>query len=453
MNKIITAIGNPILNQKLKLEKNIKVIGNDIQYQEGIFEILEKEYNINFLILSEIISGELPIEKLIEKIKLINKDIKLIVILEDKKEELENILISKGVFKILYNNQIEINDLIKFINNVENNYNENEELKKEINNLKKLIIENNKINNEKLKTNNLEKNNFDKKEFIQNKKIKNNKNNFNIIKKNRLLKRLNIFYNKKIKKEKVENNKKEIISVSGPSGVGKSIIAINLAKTIMYEKNKVLIIDFDILNKSLHTILGVRKYPIKTDKKIKNMSVDNLSLDSINVENLNIEDFVIKINKRIDLISATDILFNNKEKIDTIKLEKILNKLKEKYNTIIIDTSSECFFNFTKTIIKLSNKNIFVTETNILEIKKAKELLNIYINQWKIDKNKFNILFNKYDKNCININLLKNIFCEFNIIGTLRYNAKYNKLINKNIKNNFNDKKIRNEYLKIKNNI
>ena len=89
---------------------------------------------------------------------------------------------------------------------------------------------------------------------------------------------------------------------------------------------------------------------------------------------------------------------------------------------------------------------------NILEIKKAKELLNIYINEWKISKDKFNILFNKYDKDCINLNLLKNIFSEFNIIGILKYNSKYNKLINKNITNFFHNKKIRNEYLNIKNN-
>lgn len=408
MKTVITAIGNKILNEILKKEEEIEVIGNDIQYQEGIFEILEKNNNIDFLILSEFIKGDLSIEKIVEKIKLINKDIKIIIILENKKEELENILIAKGIFKILYNNEIEINDFIKLIKKIENKNNENEELEREIKNLKKLIIENQKLN---INLNN-------------NKKI-------NIIKKDK---------NNKIN-ENNKNNKKEIISISGPSGVGKSIISINLAKSMSYQKNKILIIDFDILNNSLHTILGVKKYPLKIENKLNN------------INNLNIEDLIIKINKKIDLISATNLLFNTKEKIDLIKIEKIINKLKEIYNTIIIDTSSECFFDFTKIIIKLSNKNIFVTETNILEIKKAKELLNIYINEWKIDKMKFNILFNKYDKNCIDINLLKELFCEFNIIGTLKYNAKYNKLINKNIKSNLINKKIRDEYLKINKNI
>ena len=75
-----------------------------------------------------------------EKIKLINNNINIIIILENKKEELENILIAKGVYKILYNNEVEIKDF----NNLINKNNENEELKKEINNLKKLIIEDQK---------------------------------------------------------------------------------------------------------------------------------------------------------------------------------------------------------------------------------------------------------------------------------------------------------------------
>lgn len=401
MKKIITAIGNPILNEYLKKEEDIIVIGNDIQYQDGIFELLEKDNNINLIIISEIIIGENTIEKLIEKIKIINKNIKIIIILENKNEELENKLIAKGIIKIFYHNNIEINKFIKFIK--ENKENENEELKQEINDLKNLILENKKID---------EKN---KSKKINN-KIKNN-----------LFEKLNNKYlNKKIVKQE-----KEIISISGPNGSGKSIITVNLAKVMALKKEKILIIDFDILNNNIHTILGVKKHLIKNNYEIENL--------------------IIKVNKNIDLLSATEFLFGSKEKIDINKIENTINKLKEKYNKIIIDTSSECFFDFTKIIIKLSNKNIFVTDTNILEIKKAKELLNIYINNWKINKNKFNILFNKYNKESISINILKELFCEFNIIGFLKYNSKYNKLINKNNRFNLIDKKLKKEYLNLKN--
>ena len=134
MKKIITALGNPLLNDKLSEEKEFKILTKDIQYQDGIFEILEKEEKIDFLILSEILLGENKIKNLIEKIQEKNNQIKIIVILENKKEELENILYLKGVKKIYYNNEVEIEEIISFIKN--ENKEENEKIKNELENLK-----------------------------------------------------------------------------------------------------------------------------------------------------------------------------------------------------------------------------------------------------------------------------------------------------------------------------
>ena len=110
MNKIVTAIGNKNINLKLKQEEKIEVIGEDIQYEDGILELLEKEININFLIISEEIVNKNKLINLIEEIKIINKYIKIILILENKDEELENILFGKRIKKINYNNQMTKND-------------------------------------------------------------------------------------------------------------------------------------------------------------------------------------------------------------------------------------------------------------------------------------------------------------------------------------------------------
>ena len=59
-----------------------KINYKDVQYREAILEILEKEKNINLIILDEKIPGEINIEKLIEKIKLINEKINIIFFLE-----------------------------------------------------------------------------------------------------------------------------------------------------------------------------------------------------------------------------------------------------------------------------------------------------------------------------------------------------------------------------------
>ncbi len=419
MKKIITAMGNENLNQKLKKENIFEIVTEDIQYQEGILELLEKDNEIDFLILNELLPGNIDIRKLIEKIKLNNSNIKIILFLEKKNEELENYLYAKGIFKIFYHNQIEVKEMIELIQN--NSKNSNQEIKKEIDELKKILLEKNKKEN---KTNLFFKNN-----------AKNNKmnkfNNKNEIFKNNSNKIFNNNFHNNL-----ESKRKEIVCVSGTSGVGKSIFSINLAKSFMQEENKILIIDFDILNNSLHTILGIKKYPEKIKNRIKN----NNLLNEIKVEEL-----IIKINSKIDLISGINLLFDSKYKISSIKIKNILLKLKEKYNLIIIDTSSECFFDYTKEIMKNSNYNIFITEANLLEIKKAKNLLNVYIQEWEIPQNNFNILFNKYDQNSIDISVLKHIFSGFSILGKLSNNSQYNLIINKNSKKQL-EKNLQKEY-------
>lgn len=392
MKKIITALAEPQLNNELKKEKDFIVIGKDIKYQEGVIEILETEKEVDFLIISEALPGNEKIENLIEKIKQINNEVNIVIILENKKEELEKNLYSKNVYLILYN-KIEIKEIIKLIKNKKED--ENEKIKKEINDLKKIIIE-------------------------QNSKNKQNKK-------------------QKIKEVKELNSQKEIICILGSGGVGKSIFTVNLAKSLIYSKKKILIIDFDILNNSLHTILGVKKYSEKISKKIKE---NNLIKDKIGLKELK-----IKINKRIDLISGINLLFDSKYKINNIQFNNLFNDVKKFYDVIIIDTSSECFFNYTKDIIKKSNINIFIVEPNLLEIQKSKNILKIYKEEWNIDNNKINILFNKFNKNSIDINILKIIFSEYNIIGKIDINNKYNLIINKNA--NKIDKNIKKEYLKI----
>lgn len=158
MKKIITALQNEKVNQKLAENKNIKIMTNDIQYQEGIIEVLEIDSNIDFIIFSELLPGEIKIETLIEKIRQKNRNIKMIIILENKKEELENYLLAKGNIFIFYNNEITIEQLLKIIEEKSNQ----EKIEQELLEIKKIINkENNFLQEEKIEE---EKNYFLKKE-------------------------------------------------------------------------------------------------------------------------------------------------------------------------------------------------------------------------------------------------------------------------------------------------
>ena len=397
--KIITALENPKTNEKLKKETDFEIIGNDIQYQEGVIEILEQNLSINLIIISELLPGQIGFKKIIERIRLINKEIEIIAILKDENEELKNYLISKGVFNIFYNNKITINELIKTINNIFKLKKENE-INEEIKNLKKIILENNKPNKK-----------------ILNKNINKNINNKYLIIKNKILNKF--IYKNKIK---LENNKNKIISIVGTNGIGKSIFSSISAKLII--NKKILLIDFDIFNQSINSIFNVKK----TNKNNSN-------------------NLILRANKNIDLLCAVDFLFDEKFKVEKNRIKKLLEEYLNKYDLIIIDTTSECFFDYTKEILEKSDLIIFLAGGNLTELKKSKNLLDIYINKWKINKEKINIIFNKEDKNSVDNKILKTLFSDFNILEKIKLNNKFDLIINNNLK--IIDKKIKNKFEKI----
>ncbi len=396
--KIITALANPKINEKLKEKTNFEIIGNDIQYQEGVIEKLEQNPDINLIIISELLTGQIGFKNLIEKIKLINKNIEIIVILKNQKEETKNYLISKGIFNIFYNNKITIDELINKINNINSNIKENK-INEEIKNLKKIILEKNS-SEKRIKYKNLI-----------------NKNYLKI--KNKILKKI------KIKKRFKLNNNKKIISIVGTNGIGKSIFCSLLAKII--KNKKILLIDFDIFNQSINSIFNVKKV---YDKKI--------------IINSKINNLIIKVNKNINLLCGIDILFDEKNKIEKNKIKNFLEELISKYDLIIIDTTSECFFDYTKEILENTDLIIFLSEANLIELKKSKNLLDIYINKWKINKQKINILFNKINNNSIDNKILKTLFSDFNILGKIKLNDNFNLIINNNLK--IIDKKLKKQF-------
>lgn len=486
MKKIITALGNEKINLELKKLNNINVLFNDIQYKEGIIEILEIYPDIDFLIISDSLVGEIELDELVNKIKIINNKIEILLLTNEKRVENNNKI--KKIDYIFYKN-IEIQKIVELIFKEENyintkeiikrnnfiekhnskNNKKNYFLKKERriknvkkNNNKKYILKEeknkNKIKNNKSKNNNQKINNINtnknnyfktiKKDyktektnhkkiiqkinkkinyiktlFLKNKKIFNSiKFLFKIIRKN----------NKKIINQKhFKSNQKQkyskIICIAGSNGVGKSIISVNLSKINSLLKNKVLLIDYDLQNNSINTILGVKK-----EKKNQG---------------------IIKVNKNMEVFIVNKEYEENENKLKNEKINntffKKVNELKNKYDYIFIDTNSN---NITADYIKIfemSDLIIFISDTNLLEISKSIKLLDRYISKNKINKNKFGVLFNKYNVNSIDFNLLKKIFSEFKIIGTLKYKNIYNKLINKNNKYGFLCKKVKKEYLLI----
>ena len=114
--KILVAINNDKIFKGLKKIENIDIIYNDIQYKEGILEILEKNKNIDYIIINENLNGQIKIEKLIEKIKNINNKINIIIIL-NKKDLIKEEILLKNKIKFIYKEKISINTILELIFN------------------------------------------------------------------------------------------------------------------------------------------------------------------------------------------------------------------------------------------------------------------------------------------------------------------------------------------------
>lgn len=110
MKRIITAIGNEVLNNILKRQKNILVESTDIQYQEGIIEALDKYPKTDMVILHEDIIGELELEDLIRSILIIKNDIEIILI-----TELEIINPNKQIVKVIKSNEDYVKSILKYL--------------------------------------------------------------------------------------------------------------------------------------------------------------------------------------------------------------------------------------------------------------------------------------------------------------------------------------------------
>lgn len=344
IKKVLTALLNENINNELKNNKNIKIVSNDLLYQEAVLEYLEENKEIDFLLLNENLPGE-KIEDFIEKI---NKT-KIILFTENSRKN-ENYINTKKVYKIFTNSELSVKKISEILEKDEDNY--TEKLEKEIEELKRKINENKKQENK----------------FIS--KIINLKKNT---------------------KKETTNKTSKIISITGNNGQAKALLTIKISKKLKRKKSKTLIIDLDLLNMKIFEILNIKN---KEKKSLK------------------IEDHRVNQNKYLSLLSGKNLLFKINEKIHTEEIKKIIEKLKEKYEYIIVNTSLECFFELNKMILEQTDSIYLIIEKNIKELMELKNITKIYWENWKIEKEKFNIILAQKKK------------MELKILNEIPYNTK-----------------------------
>ncbi len=155
-------------------------------------------------------------------------------------------------------------------------------------------------------------------------------------------------------------------------------------------------------------------------------------------------DFIRRKNKKVFLLNIKNSNFNKYFFNNEYELKKYIEKLKKIYEYLIIDLSLE--LNKVKIVLYCGDKIIFLIEPNLSEIEKSKNILDVYIKDFEIDIDKIKILFNKSNKYKIAEIILEEIFEDFQIIGEIKYDEKYNLIINKNKIENYSEKEFEKVY-------
>lgn len=175
-------------------------------------------------------------------------------------------------------------------------------------------------------------------------------------------------------------NKGNILCLFGvKGGIGKSILAMNLAGVASNLKRKVLIVDADLYGGSIALALN----------KPVNKTIYNFVDDYNNNRYKDLNEYITKYNEYIDFIaSPKDPRKSNK--IDSNYIEILLDKAKFNYDLIIIDTN-HILDEINLSILDKSDNILFLVSNDSFDIKNMRTLISIFKD---LDIDKYKVLLN-----------------------------------------------------------
>lgn len=197
---------------------------------------------------------------------------------------------------------------------------------------------------------------------------------------------------------------KVVCITSGKGGVGKTILATNMAGIIESLKKKVLLIDLDLTNGGLALALNT---PYK--KNICNMLYD---IEMNNYDDF--RDYVVKYDEYIDVLpSSTDPRDFNK--INNSLINIVLEKASFMYDVILVDMS-HILNEINVFALDFCDMALVVTTNCPLDLKNVKTLITLF-KSLNIDK--YRVLLNE------SANPLKQYFSMYDIKNILKSNIDY----------------------------
>lgn len=234
---------------------------------------------------------------------------------------------------------------------------------------------------------------------------------------------------------------KEIISIYGTSGSGKSLISTIISKKLSnFLSINIALLDMDIQNPSIDILVNAQG-----DSNMLSNVVD--SVDKRNEISDIISKYLIKDkrNKNLSYLTSNVSLFECQNKLSNNYYEKIYSSVSNNYDYVIIDLPSSPFLDVVPYSLINSTKILFVVNANYISIRQAIKYLNLINKLWNIPKSKIAIVVNKYKKSSLDISQVQNLISDYNVVGIVSYNDLVESYINGEVDDiniNFNLDKI-----------
>lgn len=159
---------------------------------------------------------------------------------------------------------------------------------------------------------------------------------------------------------------KSICIFSPKGGIGKTILAMNLAGVASLNNKKVLLMDLDLFNGSISMLLN--QNITKT--------IFHISDDFNNNRFENILDYIFHYNNNIDILCAPKDP-RQASKVDSKYIEMIVNRVESIYDLIIIDMSN-ILDEINLITLDTVDLILFIITDDIFNIKNLRNVLNIF---------------------------------------------------------------------------
>jgi pilus assembly protein CpaE len=200
------------------------------------------------------------------------------------------------------------------------------------------------------------------------------------------LKRKNAIFHNQMLEEGLVSKPKIIPIFSAKGGVGKSMIAVNLAVGLHQEGRRVALVDFSFIFGDVALMLNLqqRKTIYHAISDINNLDPEGLEHD------------LIATKDGLKVLAAPQ-LPEQSEMITSVHVERILRLLKEKFDYIIVDCPSN-FHETVLAVLDLADYILLVTNRNLHTVKNNKIFMQT-MDTLNYDKSKINLVINDFGSN------------------------------------------------------